>query len=109
MTDVLRLAYEAAKRYQAGLNDRPVAPGPAAVEALRSLEFPIDATGIGDERIVKLLDDIGSPATVASTGGRFFGFVVGGVLPASLGASWLADTWDQNAGIAALSPVACVL
>jgi glutamate/tyrosine decarboxylase-like PLP-dependent enzyme len=109
MTDVLRLAYEAAKRYQAGLEDRTVAPGPSAVENLRSLEFPVDGGGIGDDQVIKLLDEIGSPATVASTGGRFFGFVVGGVLPASLGASWLADTWDQNAGIVALSPLACAV
>ncbi|HEV2419601.1 MAG TPA: hypothetical protein VGX94_17535, partial [Terriglobia bacterium] len=42
-------------------------------------------------------DEAGSPATVASMGGRFFGGVVGGALPVSVAAHWLADAWDQNA------------
>src|SRR5207253_2072626 len=43
---------------------------------------------------------------MASAGPRFFGFVVGGSLPGSLAANWLATAWDQNAGLVALSPVA---
>jgi glutamate/tyrosine decarboxylase-like PLP-dependent enzyme len=52
-----------------------------------------------------LLDEIGSPATVATAGGRFFGFVVGASLPAALAANWLAGAWDQNTGLAVLSPI----
>jgi glutamate/tyrosine decarboxylase-like PLP-dependent enzyme len=55
------------------------------------------------------LDEIGSPATVATTGGRYFGFVVGGTLPASLAANWLAGAWDQNAAMQVMSPVAAKL
>jgi glutamate/tyrosine decarboxylase-like PLP-dependent enzyme len=55
---------------------------------------------------MELLDDWGSPATVATTGGRFFGFVVGGALPVTVGANWLAGAWDQNACLRDLSPVA---
>jgi len=52
------------------------------------------------------LDAIGSPATVASTGGRYFGFVIGGALPVAVGANWLAGAWNQNAGLFATSPAA---
>ncbi len=51
------------------------------------------------------LDALGSPATVASTGGRYFGFVTGGALPATLAANMLAGAWDQNAGLELGSPV----
>ena len=53
-----------------------------------------------------MLDDLGAPATIATTGGRFYGFVVSvGLLPATVAASWLANTWDQNAGITTSSPL----
>ena len=48
----------------------------------------------------------GSPATVANSGGRFFGFVNGGCVPAALAAAWLVSAWDQNAAMRVQSPVA---
>src|SRR6059036_546706 len=55
--------------------------------------------------VLALLDDFGSPATVATTGGRYFGFVNGASLPAALAANWLAGAWDQNAGLRIETPV----
>jgi len=55
------------------------------------------------------LDEIGSPATMASAGGRFFGFVIGGSLPVTVAANWLAAAWDQNAGLVITSPANAAL
>src|SRR6185437_6400451 len=60
-------------------------------------------------QVIEKLDGLGSPATVASTGGRYFGYVIGGALPASMAASWLASAWDQNVALRAMSPVAADL
>ena len=51
----------------------------------------------------------GSPATVATTGGRYFGFVNGAAIPAAVAAKWLSDAWDQNAGLYVMSPIAAQL
>jgi glutamate/tyrosine decarboxylase-like PLP-dependent enzyme len=56
-----------------------------------------------------LLDEMGSPATVATAGGRYFGFVNGSSLPVTLAANWLAGAWDQNAAFVAMSPLAAAL
>lgn len=58
---------------------------------------------------MRLLDTVGSPATVATTGGRFFGLVVGGTLPAALAANWLATAWGQNACFRNISPISATL
>jgi hypothetical protein len=58
------------------------------------------------EMVLNMLDEIGSPATVTTSGRRFFGFVIGGSLPAALAANWMAGVWDQNAGLRVASPIA---
>ena len=55
--------------------------------------------------IVKQLHQYGSPATVSQIGGRYFGFINGGVLPVGLAVHWLADFWDQNAALYVMSPL----
>ena len=109
MEDLLRTTAERAARYLAGLKDRAVAPSPEALANLRRLDEPLPEHPTDPSAVVALLDDIGSPATMASAGGRFFGFVVGGSLPAAVAVSSLAAAWDQNAGIVVLSPIAARL
>jgi glutamate/tyrosine decarboxylase-like PLP-dependent enzyme len=110
LTDsVLQLAAERARRYVEQVGERRVAPAEKDLAALAKFHEPFPAQPSDPRDVVKLLDDLGSPATVASTGRRYFGFVVGGVLPAVMGANWLAGAWDQNAGLRVMSPVAAEL
>jgi glutamate/tyrosine decarboxylase-like PLP-dependent enzyme len=93
-----------AQRYLAGLPGRAVAPSTAAIDALPLLgnalpEEPGDAA-----QVLARLDEIISPATMAMAGPRFFGFVIGGSLPITLAANWLATAWDQNTGLHAVTP-----
>jgi len=105
----LEAAADRAVAYLAALDQRPVAPRREALAGLARFEEPLPAEPSDPEAVLRLLDDAGSPATVASAGPRYFGFVTGGALPATLAATWLASAWDQNAGMAVMSPVGRVL
>ncbi|MFH1136972.1 MAG: aminotransferase class V-fold PLP-dependent enzyme [Pseudomonadota bacterium] len=100
---------EYALEYMATISDRRVFPSEEALAGLQAFQeaWPDEPTAPGE--ILELLHRVGSPATSAQTGGRYFGFVNGGVVPASLAAKWLADAWDQNAGLYVISPTASVL
>ena len=102
---VFETAAALAKDYVSNSWNGRVAPGPSDVKALSSLGGSIPEMGHDPVDTVRLLDEYGSPATVASTGGRFFGLVVGGTLPAALGASVLTAAWDQVVFNASTSPV----
>jgi len=95
-----------ANRYLAELPTRRVSPALDALAALTHLEVPLQDQPLEASTVLAELDDIGAGATVASAGGRYFGFVIGGALPAAMAANMLAGVWDQNAGLEAASPVA---
>jgi glutamate/tyrosine decarboxylase-like PLP-dependent enzyme len=98
-----------AGRYLASLDERPVAPDSAALAGLARFAEPLPERPGDAAETLALLDDAGSPATMGSAGGRYFGFVIGGSYPVALAANWLATAWDQNAALPAMSPVAARL
>jgi glutamate/tyrosine decarboxylase-like PLP-dependent enzyme len=98
-----------ARRYLETIRERHVGVTPAALENLAALGGPLPRSGEQPESILRLLDEVGSPATTASMGGRFFGGVTGGALPTAVAAHWLADVWDQNASLFDFSPVSAFL
>lgn len=106
----LRSACDRALEYLDGLDARSTGPVPGAAEKLAEMlagslpEAPTPA-----ETVLEQLDTFGSPATVASAGGRYFGFVTGGALPAALAANWLAGAWDQNGFGFVSSPAATII
>jgi glutamate/tyrosine decarboxylase-like PLP-dependent enzyme len=101
---LLQDAYERAVRYLNGIDERAVAPSSEAVERLASLGGRMPEGPSDPAEVIRALDEIGSPATMASAGPRYFGFVVGGAMPVTVAANWLAGAWDQNAPVSILSP-----
>jgi glutamate/tyrosine decarboxylase-like PLP-dependent enzyme len=102
---LLKDAAARAIRYRREIVDRAVVPTTAAIEALAALDEPTPEVPAPAADVIELLDRVGSPATIASAGGRYFGFVTGSSLPATVAASWLAAAWDQNTCLAVMSPV----
>jgi len=84
--------------------DRPVRPDPDAVKGLAAWDTPLPEGPTDPHEVLRLLDEIGSPATMAMGSPRFFGFVIGGALPVTVAANWLATAWDQNTGLFAATP-----
>jgi glutamate/tyrosine decarboxylase-like PLP-dependent enzyme len=109
MRSLLNLTAETAARYLENLEDRSVAPSQQALLALTELEEPLPELPMPAESVLETLDRIGSPATTGMAGRRYFGFVIGGSLPAALAANWLAGAWDQCPGLFAASPIGTVL
>ncbi len=106
---ILEQAKDYAFDYMKSIPDRSVYPDEDALDGLRIFREPLQSEAGNPYEILARLHSFGSPATVAQTGGRYFGFVNGGILPAALAAKWLSDAWDQNAALYVISPVASVL
>ena len=103
--ELLGEAWEYAARFLESLPKRRVAAARDADDLVKELGGSVPSAGRPASEILAQLDEIGSQGTVASAGPRYFGFVTGGALPASLAANWLAAAWDQNAFGETSSPV----
>jgi glutamate/tyrosine decarboxylase-like PLP-dependent enzyme len=104
MQTLLADAATRATRYLSEIATRSVAPTPAALAALAALDTPLPDSPSAPADTLRLLDELGSPATMGMAGPRFFGFVIGGALPATIAANWLTTAWDQNAVLYRASP-----
>jgi len=109
MNSVLNDACRRAARYLEDIETRDVAPTAQALAGLEAFDTELQREPLDPGKVLAELDRYGSPATMASAGGRFFGFVVGGALPAPVAAHVLATAWDQNVGLHVLAPAASKL
>lgn len=106
---LLRQAVEYGCEYLGELDERPVFPDAQALAALEGFDESLPAQPTPPADVLRQLHRLGSPATTANAGGRYFGYVNGGALPGALAGRLLADCWDQNAALQLMSPVAAKL
>ncbi len=109
MKSLLLDAAHRAARYRDSLATRSAVPTPEALQRLAILDELLPEKPTDPVEVLRLLDEIGSPATVATAGGRFLGFVIGSSLPATVAANWLATAWDQEGGLEVAAPVGAML
>lgn len=105
MTHWIENVAKRAIRYMDTIDERAVFPSDEALANLAQFEETFPEKSSIPEEVIALLDDYGADATVATTGSRYFGFVTGGILPASTGAMMLMSAWDQNGGSHIGSPI----
>jgi glutamate/tyrosine decarboxylase-like PLP-dependent enzyme len=106
---LLRRALELSLEYLRSLDARPVGARASREELLAALGGAFSDAGADPLRALEELARGADRGLVASAGPRYFGFVVGGTLPAALAADWLVSAWDQNAGLNALSPASAAI
>jgi glutamate/tyrosine decarboxylase-like PLP-dependent enzyme len=107
--EILRAGAEQAQRYVRALQTRPVRPDPEAVARLDELATAFPETPADPIDTLRTMEELGAPATMAMGGPRFFGFVIGGALPVTLAANWVASAWDQNSAYFLATPSAAAL
>jgi glutamate/tyrosine decarboxylase-like PLP-dependent enzyme len=109
LRDLLRHTADVAADYAESLHERPVFPDVDPEELREALGGPLPEEPLPAEAVVEELAAAAEPGVVALGSGRYFGFVIGGALPAALAADWLTSAWDQNAGLYAGGPSASVV
>jgi len=105
----LDAARQGAADFFASIDDRPVWPRASLDDMLAEFGGPLPDEGTDAAQLVTDLARRADPGLVAIPGGRFFGFVIGGTLPAALGADWLVSAWDQNSGSSTMTTATVAL
>jgi len=106
---VLARAAELGGQWVSSLPHRRIAPLAQAAEIVERLGGPLPADGCDAESVLDLLADGAEPGLTAIPAGRFFGWVMGGTLPAALAADWLVSAWDQNVLLRRATPAAAAI
>jgi glutamate/tyrosine decarboxylase-like PLP-dependent enzyme len=106
---LLQEAFQRSETYLSGIAEQRVFPSTEQLKLLEHFDEAMPERGSTSLEVLRLLDTYGSPNTVASQGGRYFGFVTGGVTPAALAAKLLGTAWDQNNAARLGSPIAAKL
>ncbi len=109
MSSLLASVQQHASKWFAALEKRPVRAMLSGDELRKTLGGPLPQKGIAAEKIAEILADAGMRGTLALAGPRYFGFVIGGTLPAAVAADWLVSAWDQNSGLYVMSPLVCAI
>ena len=109
MTNVLELAAAHSARYLETLPTRPIAATASIADLHERLAKPLPEIGLPDATVIDELVRDTEGGIMGSAGGRFFGWVIGGTLPAALAADWLTSTWDQNAASNLTAPAEAVI
>ena len=107
--ELLELAATIAAGYVESLDERPVFPRVSPDELRAALGGPLADEPLAGRQVLVELAEAAEPGIVAMGSGRYFGFVIGGALPAALAADWLTSAWDQNAGLYVAGPSASVV
>jgi len=107
--ELLRRTAEIAADYVESLDERPVFPDVTPEQLREALGGPLPDEPLDPAQVVVELAEHAEPGVVATGSGRYFGFVIGGGLPAALAADWLTSAWDQNAGLYAAGPSASIV
>src|SRR4051812_40211105 len=104
LRELLQQTAELAADFYDTLEDRPVFPRADAADLRAGFARPLPEQPTDARTVIAELAASAEPGLVAEPSGRYFGFVIGGTVPAALAADWLTSTWDQNAGIYVCSP-----
>ncbi|MBW3670077.1 MAG: aminotransferase class V-fold PLP-dependent enzyme [Acidobacteria bacterium] len=103
---IFQLAHDESRRWIETLPEKKVRADCTVDELRTALGIELTDDGVDSESTLRHLVEASRPGLMGSPGPRFFGFVIGGSFPVTVGADWLVSSWDQNAGLYSATPAA---